>query len=418
MTGLDFLGSTAWAMPSADLQAMIAIANREGDLSPEALQAYRSASLQRAERAGVRDGVAIIGINGPLFRKANLFTSMSGATSYEQVRRDLQVALDDPSVTAILLDIDSPGGEAHGCGELADAIRAATARKPVHAYAGGLCASGALWIAVAASRVTIDAATLVGSIGIVMSMSDDSAADERRGIKRIEIVSSQSPGKRPDPATDEGHARLQATVDSLAAVFVKAVAGFRGVTDATVISKFGGGGVLVGAQAVKVGLVDGIGSFEGALSALRDAPRQQRISAAVDRALSAARSDAAEQQLDRDQELAAIEDVGEHAGRDRQEEDRQRRCRLDQRHGGRRTGEVGHQPGAGDVAHERADIADDRRRPEHGEDLLAQRCEARGRFGAHRAALFRRPRSSSATRMKPPIRPRCSKKLFVAIIRP
>jgi signal peptide peptidase SppA len=290
MTGLDYLGSTAWAMPSADLQAMIAIANREGDLSPEALQAYRTASLQRAERAGVRDGVAVIGINGPLFRKANLFTSMSGATSYEQVRRDLQVALDDPSVSAILLDIDSPGGEVAGVGELANAIRAATATKPVHAYAGGLCASGALWVACAASRVTVDAAALVGSIGVVMSMIDDSAADERRGIKRVEIVSSQSPGKRPDPATDEGKARLQATVDSLAAVFVKAVAGFRGVTDATVISKFGGGGVLVGAQAVKVGLVDGIGSFEGALSALRDAPRQQRISAAVDRALSAARS--------------------------------------------------------------------------------------------------------------------------------
>lgn len=275
MNALDFLGSTAWAMPSADLKAMISIASREGDLSPEALQAYRASSLARAERAGVRDGVAVIGINGPLFRKANIFTNMSGATSYEQVRRDIQVALDDPSVTAILLDVDSPGGEVSGCGELANAIRAATATKPVHAYAGGLCASGALWVACAASRVTVDAAALVGSIGVVMSMTDSSAADEKRGVKRSEFVSSQSPGKRPDVETDEGRARLQATVDSLAAVFVSAIAKFRGVSDATVISKFGSGGVLVGAQAVAVGLVDGVGSFESALAGLRTAPSQK-----------------------------------------------------------------------------------------------------------------------------------------------
>jgi hypothetical protein len=103
---------------------------------------------------------------------------------------------------------------------------------------------------------------------VVMTYVDTTARDEKAGIRKIEIVSSQSPKKRPDPATEEGRAQVQEMLDDLAAVFIEDVARFRAVSEETVLSDFGRGGVLVGARAVTAGLADGLGSFEGVLAEL------------------------------------------------------------------------------------------------------------------------------------------------------
>src|SRR5206468_9882117 len=102
-----------------------------------ALEAYQAKSLATAARARVRDGVAVLDAIGPLFKRANLMTAVSGATSYTILRNDLQAALDDPAVSAIVLNIDSPGGEASGTNELAQAVYEARGTKPIIAYAGG-----------------------------------------------------------------------------------------------------------------------------------------------------------------------------------------------------------------------------------------------------------------------------------------
>jgi ClpP class serine protease len=206
-------------------------------------------------------------VEGPLFKKANLFVAMSGATSYEILRRDLQVALDDPAITGIMLNVSSPGGEAFGCDELAQAIYAARGKKPIHSYVSGQACSGGYWIASAAETVTVSDIALLGSIGVVMGM-EKRGNDGARGIERFEFVSSQSPGKRPDPASDAGKAQIQKMVDEMAQVFVDAVAKHRGVSAETVIDKFGAGGVEVGANAVAFGMADGVGQFEDAFAAL------------------------------------------------------------------------------------------------------------------------------------------------------
>ncbi|WP_165823444.1 S49 family peptidase [Metarhizobium album] len=246
----------------------MSIAERSNEVSPQALEAYRSASLSRAERATERDGVAIIRIEGPLFKKANLFVSMSGATSYEMVRRDLQVALDDKGIHSIALYVDSPGGEANGCDELASAIYAARSKKPITAFVSGMAASGGYWIASAASRVVISDAAMLGSIGVVLGLPDRSEADRRRGVRTMEFVSSQSPGKRPDPSSDRGRAQIQTLVDDLAGVFVAAVAKHRGVSVDTVTRNFGGGGMKVGAKAVAAGMADDVGQFEAVIAGM------------------------------------------------------------------------------------------------------------------------------------------------------
>ena len=131
----------------------------------------------------------------------------------------------------------------------------------------GLAASGAYWLASAAGKIVADETAQLGSIGVLATVIDDRAAEEKHGVKRYEIVSSQSPLKRTDPGTDEGRAQLQQMVDAMASVFIAKVAKFRGTSEAKVASDFGRGAVLPAHDAVSVGMADALGSLESLLGA-------------------------------------------------------------------------------------------------------------------------------------------------------
>lgn len=272
MRVFDAVCGSHWAITEDALQTIQGIAARESELTPETLEAYRAQSLARAERATRRDGVAMLYVQGSLFKRANLMVEFSGATSYEILRRDLQVALDDPSISGIALVIDSPGGEVNGVGEFAKAVYEARSVKPVTAFVSGMAASGGYWIAAAANEIVVSDESLLGSIGVVSSFVDTSARDERLGLKRVEIVSSMAPGKRPDITSDEGKAQILKVLDDLHQVFAGAIATYRGVKVDTVNTKFGRGGLEVGANAVAAGMADRIGTLEGVISSL-SAPR-------------------------------------------------------------------------------------------------------------------------------------------------
>lgn len=265
------LSSAAWAIRPETLQLLLDVVHREGE-GPEALSVRLGRPLDNARNVQVRDGVAIVPVMGPLFTRGDMLSDVSGTTSYDMLARDLQAALDDPSVGAILLDIDSPGGQAHGVAELAQQVRAAAAIKPVEAYVGGVGASAAYWLASAAQRVTVSQTAELGSIGVAMAYHVPNSEGPRG--RTYQFVSSQSPQKRPDPATEAGRGKLQANVDRLAQEFVGAVAGFRGVSVDDVLAKFGQGGVEIGADAVAVGMADEVGSFESVLSRLAGAARR------------------------------------------------------------------------------------------------------------------------------------------------
>jgi ClpP class serine protease len=175
--------------------------------------------------------------------------------------------LDDPTVDALLLNVDSPGGEATGINELGDMLFEARATKPIWSYVEGLGASAAYWLASATERIVVDATAALGSIGVVLAVSDPTKANARE----IEFVSSQSPNKRPDPTSERGKAQLQRLVDAMAAVFVAKVARNRGVSEEQVLADFGSGGLLVGEHARRAGLADALGSFEGTLAELQQA---------------------------------------------------------------------------------------------------------------------------------------------------
>lgn len=252
---LSRIKSEPWAITREAMDTILEIAARDNE-TPQAVAAKLGRPLENTYDVEYRDGIAILSITGPLFRYANLFTALSGATSYDLLARDFNKALNDPAVESILLNIDSPGGEASGVSEFADMIYAARGKKPVMAYVGGAGASAAYWLASAADRVIVDETAMLGSIGVVLGIEDSRERDTKNGIKRMEIVSAQSPFKRVDPATDEGQSRLQARVDALAEVFVAKVARNRGKDVETVLKVFGQGDVFVGQAAVNAVLAE------------------------------------------------------------------------------------------------------------------------------------------------------------------
>lgn len=235
---------------------------RENRKTPEAIAREMGREMKDTNAASIRDGVAVIKVSGPLFRYANLMTRICGATSYELLAQDFNKAVQNPNIKGILLDIDSPGGEVNGCSELSDMIYQARSTKPIIAYASGACCSGAYWIASACDKILAADTAILGSIGVVSIFEKD---DED---KTIEIVSSQSPNKRPDINTEEGKAKIQARVDELAEVFIAKVARNRGITAVDVVKNFGAGDVSVGQHAVRNGLADGLSSFEDIISSL------------------------------------------------------------------------------------------------------------------------------------------------------
>lgn len=228
----------------------------------EAIAKEMGKDMKNTHAVSVRDGVAVIPVTGPLFRHANLLTAVCGATSYEILAQDFNKALNDPNISAIVFDVDSPGGEVNGCSELADMIYNARGKKPVIAYASGSCCSGAYWIASACDKIMAADTAILGSIGVV------SIFEKEDDKKTIEIVSSQSPNKRPDVETDEGKAKIQAHIDALAEVFINKIALHRDISPKDVIENFGGGDVFVGQNAVRNGLADSLASFEAIISDL------------------------------------------------------------------------------------------------------------------------------------------------------
>jgi len=256
---LDLILAQPWAIQPDSLETLLSIASRT-NASPEAVAAQLGRPLDNARTVNVRDGTAIVPVTGPIFRRANLFTEVSGATSVEVLASDLATAAADPAIERIVLEIDSPGGQATGILELAHQIRAIDqAQKPVVAYVDGLAASAAYWLASAAGEIVASPSALLGSIGVVGTYRPEKDAP-------IKLISAVSPLKQATPDTEAGRAEMQRVIDELAALFVTDVAAYRRTTPERVISDFGRGGVLVGQAAVAAGMADRLGNFEGLFS--------------------------------------------------------------------------------------------------------------------------------------------------------
>jgi signal peptide peptidase SppA len=215
------------------------------------------------------EGVAILPVLGSLVNRGAWVGASSGLTSYEGLKYQLSQAAADPKTRSVLIDLDSPGGEAVGAFEAAEAVRAVAARKPVVAVVNGMAASAAYAIASGATRIITTPSGLSGSIGVVMLHADISGAMSKAGIKPTLIYAGarKVDGNPYGPLSAEVKASIQAEIDGFYDAFIATVAAGRPKLSAGAI-RATEARVFIGEAAVRAGLADAIGTFESALADL------------------------------------------------------------------------------------------------------------------------------------------------------
>ena len=212
------------------------------------------------------DGVAVIPILGTLVNRRSSVGFFGGDISHQQIAEMLLDAAADDSIHAILLDIDSGGGEANGVFDLAETIREIDTQTPVFAIANDAAFSGAFAIASAARKVFVTRTGGVGSIGVIAHHVDISESLKQAGIKVTQITAGDLKGELSpiQPLTEEALARVQAEVDKNFDFFVDVVAEHRGLSRETIISTQAG--LFFGSDAVDLKLADQVASFDEAMS--------------------------------------------------------------------------------------------------------------------------------------------------------
>ena len=212
--------------------------------------------------------VAVIPIHGTLVRRTSGIEAESGLASYTGIAEQLDAAMASPEIAAILLDIDSPGGESGGVFDLADRIRAASQVKPVWAVANDMAFSAAYALASAATRVFVARTGGVGSIGVIAMHVDQSVKDAQDGVRYTAVFAGERKNdlNPHEPISNEAHAVLKAEVDRIYDLFVETVARHRGLdADAVRATE---AGLFFGPDAVATGLADAVGSLDDALTQL------------------------------------------------------------------------------------------------------------------------------------------------------
>lgn len=212
--------------------------------------------------------VAVVPVEGTLVQKLGTLRPYSGMTGYDGIRQNIGVALEDPNVEAIALDIDSPGGEVAGCFDLVDAIYASRGRKPIWALLDESACSAAYAIASAADKIALPRTGFAGSIGVVAMHVDWSQALAKEGIAVtfIQYGARKTDGASEKPLSDDARARAQKDVDAMGELFVATVARNRGLSADKVRATEAG--VYLGAAAIEQGLADVVLPPDAALSEL------------------------------------------------------------------------------------------------------------------------------------------------------
>lgn len=227
-------------------------------------------------RAFAQSGIAVIPVFGTLVKRSLGLDAASGLMAYDELESRLETALADPQVAGILLDLDSPGGEAGGVFELAERIRAASRIKPIWAHANDAAYSAAYAIAAACQRLTLSQTAGVGSVGVIALHVDQAVKDAKDGLHYSAIFAG---GHKNDlsphePLSPQAAGTLQSEVDRLYGIFTTQVAAMRQLdVDAVRATE---AAVYFGENAVAVGLADAVLPFDQVLAEFAEALAAQR----------------------------------------------------------------------------------------------------------------------------------------------
>jgi signal peptide peptidase SppA len=216
----------------------------------------------------VQDGIARLNLSGPLTKFDTSMSSLFGGTSTMRVRdslRDIRSRFDTGEVKGVFMEVDSPGGSLEGTAELASAVRKTAEKMPIYMHAPDTACSAALWIATQGTRFTAGPAARVGSLGTRVTLLDESKLGEDRPVKPVvkDTGTFKSIGAPGRPITTDQHKELQRYADNVNKVFVADVQKSRKMNPSQMEEAITAR-VFVGADAMRVGLIDAVCSTDEA----------------------------------------------------------------------------------------------------------------------------------------------------------
>lgn len=261
-------------------------------LSPQAWGAEFEALTGGAPALFCVDGpAAVVDVRGPLVQRADGMMALF-CDSYGAIKARVAAALEDGSTRAVVIRFDSPGGDVAGCFETAREIRAmARAKdKPLLAFVDGMAASAAYALASACDEIVVTSTGLVGSIGVIQALADQSRADAAMGLTFAFVTSGarKTDGNPHVPITAEAVDALKGTVDGLARLFFDLVAEHRPVSTAEAAAL--DGAILFGSRATSARLADRVSTWGELLagltgSASQASSKEQRTMSKIDEAM-------------------------------------------------------------------------------------------------------------------------------------
>jgi protease IV len=199
--------------------------------------------------------VAVIEISGPII------SSQRPVELLEGYRKD-------PSVKALVVRVDSPGGGVGASQEIFEEVRKTAEVKPVVVSMGGVAASGGYYLAAPATLILANPGTITGSIGVIMGVTNIQELLKKIGL-RSEVVKSgefKDTGSPLRPWTEHDRRILQGVIEDVHQQFIAAVAAGRGMTEEEV-RLLADGRIFTGRQAMEAGLVDALGNLPDAIRA-------------------------------------------------------------------------------------------------------------------------------------------------------
>jgi protease-4 len=195
-----------------------------------------------------------------------------GESLVTRTKRALTQAVDDPAIKAIVLRIDSPGGEVTASDTIYHAVQQANARKPVVVFMDSIAASGGYYIACGARKIVANPVTWTGSIGVVVQTLGYHGLFDKAGLKmrvfRSGALKDTLYGHRE--LTPEEESYLQSIVNQTYERFVSIVASARSISPEQLKASVADGRILTGAEALTQKLVDRNGYLEDAFQLARE----------------------------------------------------------------------------------------------------------------------------------------------------
>lgn len=244
-------------------------------LAPPDMQAetdeYMAGGKRPARVYRVVNGIAVLPVTGTLTHRLGAMRPFSGMTGYDGITACLMQAMADESVRGVLLDIDSPGGQASGAFDCADMIYRLRGQKPIWALCNDMACSAAMLLAAACSRRLATQTSRTGSVGVMMAHASFAGQLAQQGVDITLIYSGahKVDGNQFEALPEEIRCDFQQRIDAARRMFAEKVAMYTGLSvDAVMATE---AAVFEGQAGIDVGLADEMVNAADAVSVMAEA---------------------------------------------------------------------------------------------------------------------------------------------------